>query len=428
MQENQTFLRGKSREKIVEMLQGGECNVQHLNYEETVHRAAFFDYVSTKKPNLLAELKGEHEEKFLEYCIKRKPELFVYLTPSQYSQESAGIYLNYKITKVDGGKDGFITRSLDGKIVFNERYETCDGEQIFYYDCDLRSQLYLVAKLEVSFKTLDAVKLLKKWDVDIRYIGYNTIHGILTDWINSAYRKVVLGIVGGGKSGIYQLNGQHERLEKEIADELTKAISDGGLEVKSVKIKKLSLVEETEKLLEKCGLENLLEKRRQEMEIDYEKAALENYAQKAKIHTENPTFAPTLTEAEKDSALARYLRKTKYERGVTEEVAVGELKSRVAKKDGVVKKAPDLPVLKKKTMGFVWWFILAVTLFVVGFINVENVGLLLILFGFGALSLGLGIFYAIGYATEDKAADYYRKEYEAQLEELEEMKKNGGLS
>ena len=409
---------------VYEQLKNGKWTVKDLNSKLPSHRQGFYQYVKNNHRNLLAELKGEHDKPFLENCLKMDPMLFIYLTPEQYTEEWASKYLVERINKTDA-KSGFLMRSFEHKIMFNTYYSTHEGEQIFYYDSDLKTQLFLVAKIHVVFKALDTIQLLKKLDMDVQYIGYNGVKQALLDWVNTAYRRVILQEVGAGNSGIYKLNVKHEELEKKIQNELTSILSDGGLLVEKVSIKQLSLVDETAKLLEQHGLEYLIEQRRQDLEIEYEKASLVNYEKKAAIHSANPDFAPTLTEAEKDFALNRYIKRAKFEDGELKEIKLGKLQSRQTVSDSVLKKQADVPTLKKQNKWFIWLYLIAAGWFIFAFASLPSASKCLFGLALGVLSLGLGIFFTMGNKEQSKQ-DASQAEYSAQLQELEEMKKNGG--
>lgn len=410
---------------VYEQLQNGKWTVKDLNSKLPSHRQGFYQYVKNNHRNLLTELKDEHDKPFLENCLKMDPMLFIYLKPDQYTEEWASKYLVERINKTDA-KSGFLTRSFEHKLMFNTYYSTHEGEQIFYYDNDLKTQLFLIAKIHVVFKVKDAIQFLKKLDVDVQYIGYNGVKQALLDWVNTAYRRVILQEVGAGNSGIYKLNVKHEELEKAIQNELTAILSDGGLLAEKVSIKQLSLVDETAKLLERHGLEYLIEQRRQDLEIEYEKASLVNYEKKAAIHSANPDFTPTLTEAEKDFALNRYIRKSKFEGGELQEIKLGKLKDRQTGSDDILKKQADVPTRKKENKWFIWLYVVAAVWFIFAFASLPSTAKCLLGLAFGVLSFGLGIFFTMGYKEQSKQ-DASQAEYNAQLQELEEMKKNGSV-
>ncbi len=406
-------------EKVYNDLLNKKVVVDSLDPEKAIHRKAVYEFIKDR-PGRLASFNSENERKFLKDCIERDYKLFIYLTPEQYTEEMA---IKYLIGKTRSSKDyveGFLTKSFENQLVFNGKYETCDGEEVIYYDNDVQTVTFLMARITASFKVYDTIAFFKKLDVAVSNIGYNAIVETLTDLINSAYRRVVIKSVVDKKLGIYKLNTMHEDLERLILAEINKDIESGGIIAEKVIIRKLAISDAASQILEKQGLEILNERQKKLIEAEYEKQSLENYATKAAVHKSNPGFAVGLTEAEKDRALERYCKKLKFERGIEDELPQDKpLKKRGAKGDSELVKKVDKPLVEKnkKFSLSTLLIILGVVLLIIGACSSANVASALIYIGLSALSIGAGVALKIAYKKENKKSKQANEEQEALIEE-----------
>ena len=164
----------EASQKIYTSMLDGTKKIDELNPEKAVHRLAVLEYLKAK-PSMIQKLTTDTELAFLKYCIMADYTLFVSLAPSQITDELAKIYIERKLLADDNGPKGFLTKDFNENFIFNVNYETCDGEQIFYYDEELKLSTFLVAKLAVSFKADDILSFLKKLDISVSMIGYNSI-------------------------------------------------------------------------------------------------------------------------------------------------------------------------------------------------------------------------------------------------------------
>lgn len=382
----------KITSSVIEDLKNEKLKINDLEFEKATNRKAVFEFLKDN-PSKLKKLKSENEKKFLKYCIERKFDLFVYLNPEQYEEELCKLFLTKKIEKQTPQNVNFMYKSFNGNIVFDVAYQTFDGEQVFYFDKELQVSTFLVAKILTSFKILDTANFIKMIDVDVCDVGYNTILDKLTNLINNAYRKVIIAMIKTQNLGVFKINSSYLEIETEIKNELNLILKNGGAEVDDIRVSKISVTDDTSLILEKQSLEILNERRKKEADIDYERKSLENYEKKAEIHSKYPDFANGLTEAEKDFAFERYVRKIRAENGESpEELLHNRLLGRNAKNaDDKIKKLPDkLPIFKKDS-SFSWVLILsAIILFIVSFVKLSDgmISTFLILFGLAILSLG----------------------------------------
>jgi len=415
-------------ESIFNSLVEKKRKINDLDIENAIHRKAVYHYVK-EKPNCLEEFKSDNEKEFLRYLVKRDYKFFLYLKPEQYEEEMATHFLMRMLEEDKDTVSGFVRKSFDENLVFSIYYDTRNGEQIFYYDNDLHSTTFLVSKFDISFKVNSVVKLLKKLDVSVSMFGYNVLFNELMCWVNKEYRKTIIKFITAKDVGIYKINALYDEIEKETISALNRALSDGGVVVQKMAIQELSISENAARNLEKEGLERIREKNKREAELDYEKQALENYAKKAKIHKENPEFELTLTEAEKDFALERYITKQLADRGQLEETEiVEELADRKKKTTSTeLKKETDRPFFKEgKVKGKSISLVLGIISLVFSiFMFISNVTRTA---GFIYLAIGLILVAFGGYQTYQNAKTntnpiQMNEDYEARLEEYSEETK-----
>ncbi|MBR6737950.1 MAG: hypothetical protein IKL82_06325 [Clostridia bacterium] len=338
------MLENEESKKIFESLKLSKIKIEELDPSKAVNRLAVYEYLKDR-PSLFVDLNGENEEKFVKYCIERNHKLFLALDKKQYTNELAEKYLVARIKESKNFVPSFLDRSYDNKLVFNINYQTCDGEEVIYFDSDIETVTFLFAKIDLSFKVLDVIATFEKFDIGVEHIGYNRIVAKLTEWTTQTYRKIVTELVTNKKVGIYKLNVMHEDIEQLVKAELNKLLK-GCLSVESVLIRKLSVSSAVSDILQRQGLELLSERSKKKSDLEYEKRALENYAKKAEIHTQNPQFSAGLTEAEKDYALDRYIKKRKFDLGINDGVPEETvLATRNNAYDNELKKKTDKPTL-----------------------------------------------------------------------------------
>ena len=298
--------------KILSQLQIGFKRIGSLNPEDITHKEAVYNYLKSK-PSLIKTLSTDVEKAFLKYSIEQDYKLFLQLDKAQYDEDMANGFLYGMLTRSNGRtkelNDQFICRSFDESLVLNVLYETHDGEQIFYYDNQLEVPTFLIANIQFAFKVNSVLKLFEKLDTSLSMIGFNTVNNELIKWINEAYREAISKFIDDNKLDVYKISGLYGEIEKELSNSLNKILEGSGLSVYAVNVNKISIPENTYKILERQSLELVNVKNKRNNELEYEKLSLQNYARKAEVHAQNPGFELTLTEAEKDFALNRYITK-----------------------------------------------------------------------------------------------------------------------
>lgn len=380
-----------SYETLFNNLITGRTKITDLNADLPTHRKAGLAFVRTK-PSSLKLLSKETDVKLLKYFIEQDKNFFIYLDQSQYNEYIANLYLCDRISKSKNVYNGFISKNYDRETVFNLDYVTCEGEEIIYFDTDLGTTTFLHTKINVSFKVSDTIKFFRYVNVAIENIGFNSVKETLTNLIMKAFQKTAIKLVNTDKLGIYKLNTMHSEIETEILETMNKEIIDNGVVAEIVNLRKLSVSEATSKIIEKQDLEILSVQKIKKVEAEYERAALENYAKKAEIHKANPAYEVGLTEAEKDLALNRYIKKRSFENGLTNTLPENtDLAKRVKVADNEVEKVHDKPIEVKVTNYSVIFYVLAGFIGFIALVGGFGAGGILVCLGIAAMFVGLGI-------------------------------------
>ena len=199
-------------------------------------------------------------------------------------------------------------------------------------------------------------------------------------------------------------------------------------------IQKLSISENAARILEKDGLERIKEKIKRESELEYEKLALDNYERKAKIHKENPNFELTLTEAEKDFALDRYITKNLADNGKLKQAEFkDELLERKKKSTSTtLKKGEDVPHLqeeKKNKYGFLFIsaiisLIVAILMLLANNVVTSSIGSVFLVLSIVVFLVAVGLQNNANKKGSDKASLNGNEDYQAIMEEYNEKKEN----
>ena len=401
-----------TEEFLYNNLVSGKIKINDLSSNYHNHRKAVFSYVKLK-PSILKNLKTDEELKFLKHIIENDKEFFIYLKPEQYSEGIASMYLCDRIKKSKNVPASFLSKNFSKQTILNLDYTTCDGEEIIYYDNDLETTTFLFSKLSASYKIVDTVKFFKYIDVAIESVGYNCVKQNLTEFLVKVFQKIIIKLVNEEKIGIYKLNCMHAEIENQILTKLNEVLIENGVVVEKVYLRKLSVSEATSKLIEIQDLEILSVKKKKKAEAEYEKLALENYAKKAEIHSANPNYTVGLTEAEKDLALDRYIKKVKFENGLLKDLPSDTLlNARIKKLDDKLEQAKDSEIKREYTNYSFLFFIAAAIMLIIMLAAELGVGGTLICLCFFVLFIGLGIVVNIMHKQKVMDANTINDDYE----------------
>ena len=314
-------------------------------------------------------------------CLKNKVDHIDLLT----------LYISEKLKKTRDiyDKDMALITSYDKKLVFNYQYETKKGETISYFDKALGVPTSLVARARVKLKLMNAQKLVEKIDIDIKSIDLAIVTGFITSILNTIVRDTILSFINSKNMSFYDLPQHYTVINKGILNNLNECFNECGLAALDFSISDISVSDNTDTLLKNQFYAIAEAERVKAHEQRMESASLDLYERKAAIHNKYPNFPITLTEAEKDMALNRYLTRMGEDTELKADIRDGKLGTRKVDIDGTTtnerKIAP--PTFTKQSNGFrIFYAVMVSVLYVIALI-MFSAGL-----GVGLICLGCATF------------------------------------
>lgn len=348
-------------EEIVPELVQGTLDINLLDLRRSNQRKAFLQAIKERRA-LLAKINSDNAPAFLGLAIDENFEYFVQLNRAQYTNGLAQKYLWGRLTKGDkGGKKGAkefsnisVAKSLDERIVFSYSYVTPDGEELFYYDKELAIPLAMKSSIKLSIKLVDALALIEKLDTHITQLGENKIKTTINDLVANRYKVYLSEFIAKNEIGYYTLCTAVGSLEEGFKEALNEVLAEYGLVATEFYVKKLAIPAHMQQQIE--DLEFKIRQRRTEVEADAEfsKLSLEGYEAKLALMQKYPGTEFTLTEYEKDQALARYLEKLgrkvddAVDHSITLQQRLDNIDAAVRKDDDIIPDAPEKPNIFKR--------------------------------------------------------------------------------
>ena len=337
--------------QITLALIAGKKAVGEINYDDIYEKQAL-EAAIAEKPSLLAGVGklDKFGKKILLDAVSKKYSNFIYLSEPQYFDEIAQIYLlkRFEDTSEKWKGDKFrLKQSMDNKLVLTLNYVSHKGEEVYYFDRDLRIPASLLTNMRVSVKFNDACKFFGFLDVKVASVNLPDALEALLDLINTEYRRVLQDFIDSKQIGFYKLSAEYGELKEALADALNLKLSKYGAEISDVNIQSISFADNMYESITEQFYALQIERMKKEMENDIAGLSLENYKKKAEIHEKYPNFPVTLTEAEKDLALKRYLvRMEKYseERLQLDKESVSERTENAAPAEELVKTAEPVVI------------------------------------------------------------------------------------
>lgn len=337
--------------QITLALMAGKKAVGEINYDDIYEKQAL-EAAIAEKPSLLAGVGklDKFGKKILLDAVSKKYSNFIYLSEPQYFDEIAQIYLlkRFEDTSEKWKGDKFrLKQSMDNKLVLTLNYVSHKGEEVYYFDRDLRIPASLLTNMRVSVKFNDACKFFGFLDVKVASVNLPDALEALLDLINTEYRRVLQDFIDSKQIGFYKLSAEYGELKEALADALNLKLSKYGAEISDVNIQSISFADNMYESITEQFYALQIERMKKEMENDIAGLSLENYKKKAEIHEKYPNFPVTLTEAEKDLALKRYLvRMEKYseERLQLDKESVSERTENAAPAEELVKTAEPVVI------------------------------------------------------------------------------------
>lgn len=408
--------------------QGREIALRCLNSKQLLCRR-----LSVSKPAQLEVLKQ---------WVEQKHENILILNVEQRTKELVDIYLEKKFRKQldDWARSEekepleesvSIIHSYTKQQLICYDYETKKGEIVSYFDEPLGIPVKLKTEANVKLKLLDALKLVKKIDIELERVDLTITIDLINNIFVENLRAALLEIIDGDQVSYYDLPKHYGDIRELLAEKLQAAYTKCGLSVAELKIKDISLMNNIDEHLENQYFNLARTARVKEFEYKQEEQSLKLYEKKAKIHATYPDFQLGLTEAEKDLALERYLKRINNEKEapmhVKRQQVIDPYHVDTGNETTVVIKKPQPPVEPKKSFK---------SRIVVGVLSAAIVVLAVVLgilvepwyipVAYGAaaaiamICVGIGLRYQLRYGytkAEKEAYENALKEYDNSMEE-----------
>ena len=304
-------------------------------------------YLSGKKPFLSLDFTNYRDREIALYCLKRNIAFLQVLDKTQpthvsllaswidqdfsnyihiynYKLSTPALLERYLFIKFRATKsyddDLTLMHSLKNKMMLCYRYTTKKGETISYFDTSLGVPTPLVITADMRLKMMNADDFINALDYHITILDLPLAFEKVRSVINKSIRDALLGFIAENNLTYYQLPQYYSELNSAVSDALDIALKAFGLSVVDLDILDISISNNTQDLFEKQYFAISEARRVKEYEFAMEETALNLYEKKAEIHNKYPEFPVTLTEAEKDFALNRYLNRNGIDTSLSAEI------------------------------------------------------------------------------------------------------------
>lgn len=353
------------------------------------------------------------------------------LLKDQLCKEVLDFYLFEKIAETkETYKDVLdVYKGFDNDVILSYDFETKDGEALCYFDKTLGIPAKLIVNANFKLKIVDSLKLAKKLDIGILYLSFNAVLNLINITINTFLRDSILPWMEEQNMTFYQLSRNYTRLGNIVLRAGNIALGEIGIELSDIHISDISLANNAEKMLEEQYFALAEAERVNDFEQRAGEASLALYEKKAEIHEKYPKFPVSLTEAEKDFAFARYMKKENICKPYSTRLDDLKLSSR-AKPDKLIKSdspeiaVPKEPIAPRMIGGIATYAILfalfaIVSVFSLLYLDNKTIGLICLI----ATVVVFGIIGLILFLIASKNKKLYpsRKEYKKMYEEYEKQ-------
>lgn len=337
-----------------------------------------------------------------EHVLGGPSSYFSCLRSGAESTELLALYLKSKLksTIEPVGKELSLFDSFDKKIVLNYQYETKRGETVSYFDQTLGIPTILTARARVKIKLIDVQKFVEKVDVSLREIDAKLVRDYLTVILNRVVRDTILSFIAEKNLSFYELPQAYTLLNQNITASLQKPLADAGLVLLNFSLSDIALPDDTNEMLKDQLFAIAETERTKALEQRMATQAMDLYERKADIHEKHPNYPVTLTEAEKDFALRRYLNRIGKDTRLRANINKKALKDRVMANQGTLTENGELLTpdgYKNKRNKFrIFFGVMATLLFLVAF-GVFSSSLSSGLIALGVAVLATGLTGILGY-------------------------------
>ena len=431
-----------SENLTIQNILDGKTDFLTLDFTSAQDRTSALNCLNKKQ--LLARrlnVNNHGQLEVLKLWVESKYENILVLTAEQRNKELIDIFLEGKFRNQlaqwakDGG-DPFgnsvaLIHSYTKQQLICYNYETKEGEAVSYFDETLGIPVKLKTEASLKLKLTDALKLVKKIDIELERVDLTITINLINNIITDCLRSALLEIIDGQKISYYDIPKHYPEIRDALTEQLQSAFAKCGLSLSDLKLNDIYLTNDIDEQLENQYFALAKIARVKEFEYKLEEQSLKLYEQKAKIHSHYPDFQPGLTEAEKDLALERYLKRVGKAKEVTVKVHQEVLPDRVDENtdslSSVTINAPTEPTppipSKKYRVGYgivtALWAILTVVLCVLE--DMLMYGIIIGAVGFvGLLICGIILRYQLKYGLSKAEKEDYDQKLEAYHKSLEE--------
>ena len=300
----------------------GTVSVTNLDLSVSEDVADFNAAVSAASQTVFARLSPEDVavQELLHAWVSATPDNILKIPADFYFPEIMEIYFvkQMKETAPKSLHDSSFAlyRGVDGYYSFDVHYKTEPGEEIRYIDSQLRMPVAMKSKIDARIKLYDIIKFLSAMDVDLSALTYSQTISYLKDLILNAYRTVMMAVLDKKQVGYYSLTRYYRTISNAMMTLFERDYDRTGVLLTEFQIRELALPQQA---LDQVA-DDYYAYRELDREMEFrnrcEQLALDTYERKAEIHERCQNFPVGMTEAEKDFAFDRFLKKMgKYERG-----------------------------------------------------------------------------------------------------------------
>lgn len=306
---------GTTMEQAVEQIVSGTKPFKELNLTTT------FDFevaisALRRKADLVKTIvvNTPEKEKLITEWIEDDYKRITYLSESQLTSKIVNAYFKTKIRKTYNGEKenplgNMCYSAYDKNLILVLTWETTKSELLRYYDKELQVPAELRGRVRIKVKIVDAIQLLKAIDIDLYSVDFQYIAREFRRLIENIYREVLFQVMDEENVGYLTLGKHFTQISKMIEVKLANIAADWGVEIKNAEVKEIEIPSNIMDIVREEYINISKERSRMDFEQTIAENSLKNYEKKAEIHSKYPQFQMTLTEAEKDNALTRYLKR-----------------------------------------------------------------------------------------------------------------------
>lgn len=298
--------------KLIEMLIRDKLSIDELEPKYRRHVDAVFGFYQ-RMPSRMKEIKSETEYKFLIEVLKKDYTKFIYLDKEQYRNDISQLFLISVLRDTKNARKGEykpeIYHSYDEKIAISYEYETHKGDELYYFDSELKVPASLISKFKVTIRVEDNVEFVKMLDVSVRDFCAPIVFNRLYYIFNTSFRKVLYNMVTQEGVGYYKVTNSILLIERAATEEINFKFNKGCAVVTNLVVKRIEVDREVRDKMEGEFFELRKKRINIDEELRYQKDSMELFAKKLELLNKYSAPKEMLTEAEKDKAFDRYARK-----------------------------------------------------------------------------------------------------------------------